>query len=242
MLLWLAQFFKQDLGVLRLFNFITFRAIFATITAMGIGLAAGPVVIRWLTRIEGRAGGAHRWPANPSGQIRHADHGRRADTGGHWHFDLAVGGLVEPLCLGGAGRDTGLWRDWLGGRLSQGREQGPEWHALAGKIFLAVADRRGRLYLSGILRGGTECNDQVWPLFVKWIQSGFSMDISSRTDLIVPFFKNFSIPLGIWGFHGADVFRDRRHQQCGEPDRRTGWAGDHAHGVGGCGIGELLPI
>ena len=52
MLLWLAQFFKQDLGILRLFNFITFRAIFATMTAMAIGLIAGPAVIRMLTRMK----------------------------------------------------------------------------------------------------------------------------------------------------------------------------------------------
>ena len=52
MLLWLAQFFQQDLGPLRIFNFITFRAVFATITATVIGLGAGPYVIRWLTRMK----------------------------------------------------------------------------------------------------------------------------------------------------------------------------------------------
>jgi phospho-N-acetylmuramoyl-pentapeptide-transferase len=39
MLLWLAQFFQQDVGLLRVFNFITFRAVFATATALFIGLA-----------------------------------------------------------------------------------------------------------------------------------------------------------------------------------------------------------
>ena len=52
MLLWLAQFFQQDLGPLRIFNFITFRAVFATITAAVIGLGFGPFVIRWLTRMK----------------------------------------------------------------------------------------------------------------------------------------------------------------------------------------------
>jgi phospho-N-acetylmuramoyl-pentapeptide-transferase len=52
MLLWLAQFFKQDLGVLRVFTFITFRAVFATMTALSIGLLAGPAVIRMLTRLK----------------------------------------------------------------------------------------------------------------------------------------------------------------------------------------------
>ena len=34
MLLWLAQFFQDEIGPLRVFNFITFRAVFATATAL----------------------------------------------------------------------------------------------------------------------------------------------------------------------------------------------------------------
>ena len=46
MLLWLAQQFQDQIGALRVFNFITFRAVFATLTALLIGLIAGPAVIR----------------------------------------------------------------------------------------------------------------------------------------------------------------------------------------------------
>jgi Amt family ammonium transporter len=42
MLLWLAQHFQDQIGALRVFNFITFRAVFATLTALLIGLIAGP--------------------------------------------------------------------------------------------------------------------------------------------------------------------------------------------------------
>src|SRR6476661_5719346 len=52
MLLWLAQYFHQDLGALRVFNFITFRAVFATLTSLAIGLLSGPAVIRMLTRLK----------------------------------------------------------------------------------------------------------------------------------------------------------------------------------------------
>ena len=52
MLLWLAQFFQQDVGPLRVFSFISFRAVFATLTALTIGLIAGPAVIRLLTRLK----------------------------------------------------------------------------------------------------------------------------------------------------------------------------------------------
>ena len=52
MLLWLAHFFQQDVGPLRVFGYISFRAVFATLTALLIGLMAGPAVIRLLTRLK----------------------------------------------------------------------------------------------------------------------------------------------------------------------------------------------
>ena len=52
MLLWIAQIFQQDIGFFRVFNFITFRAVFATLTSISIGLIAGPGVIRMLTRMK----------------------------------------------------------------------------------------------------------------------------------------------------------------------------------------------
>ncbi|MGZ8320677.1 MAG: phospho-N-acetylmuramoyl-pentapeptide-transferase, partial [Telluria sp.] len=52
MLLWLAQMFQDEYGPLRVFNFITFRAVFATITAVLIGLIAGPAVIRKLVELK----------------------------------------------------------------------------------------------------------------------------------------------------------------------------------------------
>src|SRR5690606_14891341 len=52
MLLWLAQLLQEHIGPMRIFNFITFRAVFATLTALAIGLGAGPAVIRMLTRLK----------------------------------------------------------------------------------------------------------------------------------------------------------------------------------------------
>ena len=49
MLLWLAQLLQDDIGAFRVFNYITFRAVMSTITALVIGLVAGPAVIRKLT-------------------------------------------------------------------------------------------------------------------------------------------------------------------------------------------------
>jgi phospho-N-acetylmuramoyl-pentapeptide-transferase len=41
---------------------------------------------------------------------------------------------------------------------------------------------------------------QFLQLFLAWIASGFSMDLPPKADLIVPFFKTVSYPLGVWGF------------------------------------------
>jgi phospho-N-acetylmuramoyl-pentapeptide-transferase len=37
-------------------------------------------------------------------------------------------------------------------------------------------------------------------LFFAWVQSGFNLDLPPKADLIVPFFKTVSYPLGVWGF------------------------------------------
>jgi len=43
-------------------------------------------------------------------------------------------------------------------------------------------------------------NTKVMELFLAWVQSGFSMDLPPKADLIIPFFKTFNYPLGVWGF------------------------------------------
>lgn len=63
MLLWLAQFFQQDVGSLRVFGFISFRAVFATLTALTIGLIAGPAVIRLLTKLKVGQAAPYGWAA-----------------------------------------------------------------------------------------------------------------------------------------------------------------------------------
>jgi phospho-N-acetylmuramoyl-pentapeptide-transferase len=41
---------------------------------------------------------------------------------------------------------------------------------------------------------------QFLQLFVAWLSSGFNLDLPPKADLIVPFFKTVSYPLGVWGF------------------------------------------
>ena len=63
MLMWLAQWLQglsPELGFLRVFQYLTLRAVLGAMTALLIGLLAGPAVIRRLTALQ------HRVPAGNS--------------------------------------------------------------------------------------------------------------------------------------------------------------------------------
>jgi len=49
-------------------------------------------------------------------------------------------------------------------------------------------------------------NGQFLGIFVQWVESGFTLDLPNKADLIVPFFKTISYPLGVWGFIALTYF------------------------------------
>ncbi len=205
MLLWLAQYFQQDIGPLRIFNFITFRAVFATMTALTIGLAAGPGVIRMLVRLK--VGQAVRTDGPQSHLIKSGT--------------PTMGGVLILISIGVA---TLLWADlsnrfiwpvlivtlgfgavgWVDDyrkvvyKDPKGMPSGEKyfWQSLIGVV--------AALYLAFSVSAPT--NTKVWELFFNWVQSGFSMDLPPKADLIVPFIKTFSYPLGVWGFIALTYF------------------------------------
>jgi phospho-N-acetylmuramoyl-pentapeptide-transferase len=199
MLLWLAQFFQQDLGPLRIFNFITFRAVFATITATVIGLGAGPYVIRWLTRMK--VGQAVRTYGPESHLAKHGT--------------PTMGGVLIIISIG---ISTFLWCDFsnrfvwpvlvvlLGfgavGWADDYRKvvyKDPEGMRSGEKYFwMSLIGVAAALYLAFSVSAPTPA--KVWELFYAWVQSGFSLDLPPKADLIVPFVKTISYPLGVWGF------------------------------------------
>ncbi|MBC7404869.1 MAG: phospho-N-acetylmuramoyl-pentapeptide-transferase [Cytophaga sp.] len=199
MLLWLAQFFKQDIGLLRVFGFITFRAVFATMTAISIGLFAGPAVIRMLTRMK--VGQAVRTDGPQTHLVKSGT--------------PTMGGVLLLISLG---ISTLLWADlsnrfiWvvlivtLGfgavGWVDDYRKvvhKDPKGMASGEKYFWqSLVGIVASVYLAFSISAPT--NAKVMELFLAWVQSGFSMDLPNKTDLIVPFIKTFSYPVGVWGF------------------------------------------
>jgi phospho-N-acetylmuramoyl-pentapeptide-transferase len=43
-------------------------------------------------------------------------------------------------------------------------------------------------------------NEKVVQLFFQWVGSGFTLELPAKADLIVPFFKTVSYPVGMFGF------------------------------------------
>jgi phospho-N-acetylmuramoyl-pentapeptide-transferase len=199
MLLWLAEFFKQDIGFFRVFGFITFRAVFATMTAISIGLIAGPAVIRMLTRLK--VGQAVRTDGPQTHLIKSGT--------------PTMGGALVLISIGVS---TLLWSDlsnrfvWvvlivtLGfgaiGWVDDYRKvvyRDPNGMASREKFFWqSLIGIVAAVYLAFSVSAPT--NTKVMELFWAWIQSGFSMDLPPKADLIIPFFKTFNYPLGVWGF------------------------------------------
>ena len=201
---WL-QTLSPEFGFFRVFQYITFRAVMAALTSLLIGLALGPWVIRRLTALK-------------IGQpIR--------DYGVQEHFVKAgtptMGGV---LILIGIGVSTLLWFDWsnrfvwivmvvtLGfgaiGWVDDWRkvvDKNPEGMASKEKyLWQSLIGLVAALYLAFSV--SETSNLRVLELFLRWVQSGFSNELPPKADLIVPFFKTISYPLGVFGFIALTYF------------------------------------
>ena len=199
MLLALAQWLQNDYGFLRVFNYLTFRAVMASLTALVIGLGFGPFVIRRLTELK--VGQAVR-------SYGPQTHLVKAGT-------PTMGGV---LVLIGIAVSTLLWADWgnrfiwivllvtLGygaiGWVDDYRKvvhRDPKGMSSREKFFWqTVIGLFAAAYLAFSV--SETSNMRVLELFMDWVRSGFSLNLPAKSHLIVPFFKEISYPLGVFGF------------------------------------------
>jgi phospho-N-acetylmuramoyl-pentapeptide-transferase len=208
MLLSLAQWLQglyPDLGFLRVFQYITFRAVMSAMTALLIGLAFGPWVIRRLTEMKiGQ-------PIRAYGVQQHL-----AKTG-----TPTMGGV---LILIGIGVSTLLWFDWSNrfvwvvmlvtmgfgavGWVDDWRkvvDKNPEGMASREKFFWqSLIGLFAAIYLAFSVSESSFLG--VVQLFIRWVVSGFSTELPPKADLLIPFFKTISMPLGVWGFVALSFF------------------------------------
>ena len=199
MLLALAQWLQNDYGFLRVFNYLTFRAVMASLTALVIGLGFGPWVIRRLTELK--VGQAVR-------SYGPQTHLVKAGT-------PTMGGV---LVLIGIAVSTLLWADWgnrfiwivllvtLGygaiGWVDDYRKvvhRDPKGMSSREKFFWqTVIGFFAAAYLAFSV--SETSNMRVLELFMDWVRSGLSLNLPAKSHLIVPFFKEISYPLGVFGF------------------------------------------
>ncbi|PWF44313.1 phospho-N-acetylmuramoyl-pentapeptide-transferase [Massilia glaciei] len=199
MLLWLAQYFQADIGPLRMFNFITFRAVFATITAVVLGLGFGPAVIRKLTELK--VGQAVR---TDGPQTHLKKHGTPTMGGVLILISIAISTLlwadlsnrlIWPVLIVTLGFGAVGWVD----DYRKVVFQDPNGMRSAEKYFwMSLIGVGAALYLAFSV--SAKSTSEVWQLFFSWVQSGFTMELPNKADLIVPFVKTISYPLGVWGF------------------------------------------
>jgi phospho-N-acetylmuramoyl-pentapeptide-transferase len=196
---WLMLQFPDQLGFLRVFQYLTFRAVLAAMTSLLIGLAFGPWVIRRLTEMKiGQ-------PIREYGVQAHL--GKRGTP--------TMGGV---LVLIGIGVSTLLWFDWTNrfvwvvmlvtfgfgtiGWIDDWRKvvnKDPEGMRSREKFFWqSLIGIVAALYLAFSV--SETSNLRVLELFLRWVGSGFSNALPPRADLMVPFFKTVSYPLGVFGF------------------------------------------
>ncbi len=201
MLLELTQWLSQDMHIrfFTVFNYLTLRAVLACATALLIGLIAGPAVIRKLAELKiGQA-------VRTDGPQTHLIKSGPPTMGG-------------ALILIGIAAATLLWADlsnrfiWVVLIVTMGfgmigwvddyRKvvyRDPKGMASREKFFWqTLIGLVASIYLAFAISAPS--TQEVLPLVLQWVQSGFTMALPSTTDLIVPFFKNVGYPVGIWGF------------------------------------------
>ena len=202
MLLMLSQWLQglsPEFGFLRVFQYLTLRAVLAAMTALIIGLIAGPRVIRMLTALKiGQ-------PVRDYAMQTHLVKSGTPTMGGVlilfaitvstllW-FDLSnrFVWIVLLVTLGfGAIGWVDDWRKVVN-KDPEGMRSGEKY------FWQSVIGLMAALYLVFCISENT--NAQVFELFVTWVQSGFSMDLPPKAGLLVPFFKEVSYPLGVLGF------------------------------------------
>ncbi len=202
MLLSLAQWLQTlspEFGFFRVFQYLTFRAVMAALTALLIGLAAGPYVITRLRELKiGQ-------PIRGYGMETHL-----AKSG-----TPTMGGVLILLAIA---TSTLLWMDlsnrfvWIVllvtlafgaiGWVDDWRKvvhKDPEGMQSREKYFWqSVVGLVAALYL--VFSISENSNLRVLELFFNWVGSGFDVNLPPKAGLLLPFIKEVSYPLGVFGF------------------------------------------
>src|SRR6266571_4277619 len=205
MLLALTQWLAQDVRAFNVFQYITLRAVLATLTALAISLLAGPLVIRKLTTYKiGQA-------VRDDGPQSHLTKAGTPTMGGA----LVLLSILITTLLWGDLSNRFVWvvlvvtfgfgaigwiDDYRKVVKSNPKGLSPKakffWQSLIGLV--------AAIYLAFAVSAPSTA--KVLDFFLAWVGSGFSMGLPPNADLIVPFAKNIAYPLGVFGFITLSYF------------------------------------
>ena len=195
---WL-QGLSPEFGFFRVFQYLTFRAVMAALTALLMGLIAGPVVIRRLAALK---------IGQPIREYAMQTHLSKAGT-------PTMGGVLILLCIAVS---TLLWADlsnrfvWIVLLVTLGFGAigwADDWRKVVHKDPEGMRSREKYLWQSAIgliaalylvFSISESSNMRVIGLFISWVQSGFDVNLPPKAGLLVPFVKEVSYPLGVFGF------------------------------------------
>jgi phospho-N-acetylmuramoyl-pentapeptide-transferase len=199
MLVALFQWLARDIHAFGVFSYLTLRAVLAAATALLIGLAAGPRVIRKLAELKiGQA-------VRSDGPESHLSKSGTPTMGG-------------ALVLISIAATTLLWADlsnrfvwvvllvmlgfgWVGWVDDYRKvvHRDPKGMSSREKfLWQSLIAVSAAFYLAFAIAAPS--TDKIWVLMWQWASNGFDLDLPSRADLTVPFFKNFAYPMGVLGF------------------------------------------
>jgi len=195
---WL-QTLSPEFGFFRVFQYLTLRAVMAALTALLIGLIAGPIVIRRLTELK---------IGQPIREYAMQTHLSKSGT-------PTMGGVLILLAIA---ISTLLWADlsnrfvWIVLVVMLGFGAigwADDWKKVVSKDPEGMRSRDKYLWQSliGLLAAlylvfsiSESSNLRVFELFVNWVRSGFDVSLPPQAGLMLPFFKQVSYPLGVLGF------------------------------------------
>ena len=202
MLLSLAQWLQSlspEFGAFRVFQYLTFRAVMAALTALLMGLVAGPFVIRRLTELK---------IGQPIRDYAMQTHLSKSGT-------PTMGGVLILLCIA---ISTLLWADlsnrfvWIVLLVTLGFGAigwADDWRKVVHKDPEGMRSREKYFWQSAVglvaalylvFSISESSNLRVLQLFFSWVQSGFDVNLPPKAGLLVPFVKEVSYPLGVFGF------------------------------------------
>jgi len=199
MLLALANWIAIDVRAFNVFTYITLRSVLATMTALVISFVIGPRMIRKLT--EYKIGQSVR----DDGPQTHLIKAGTPTMGGA----LILVSIIVTTLLWADLRNRFVWVVLLVtlgfgtvGWVDDYRkvvQRNPKGLSAGKKLLLqSLIGLIAAIYLAFSVSAPS--TSQFLQLFQAWLASGLSVDLSPKADLIVPFFKTVSYPLGVWGF------------------------------------------